>query len=268
MIRGHQVVGLIPAAGRSRRLAPLPCSKEIFPVGLGTVGGYEGVRPKVVSQFLLDQFRVAEIRKVFVVLRQGKWDIAGYWGDGSRLGMHLAYIVVDDTNGPPDTLDRAHAFVEDRVVAFGFPDILVHPRNVFAKMLTRLAHGEADMVLGLYPAHDTKAMDMIDVDRKGRVRDLQLKPKRTTLRWAWVCAVWMPTFTSFLHRYLRDLRKGRRGNVLGNRRIDPQGDVPVGAVIQAAIRERLQVEAIRFHGGRYLDVGTPTAWAQASRFAR
>ncbi|GKS58912.1 nucleotidyltransferase [Nitrospira sp.] len=239
-----------------------------MPVGVGTLDGYEEARPKVVSQYLLDQFRVAEIRKVFVVLRQGKWDIAGYWGDGSRLGMHLAYVVVDDTKGPPDTLDRAHAFVDDHVVAFGFPDILLQPQNVFTDMLARLAAGDADVVLGLYPAHDTKAMDMIDVDRTGRVRNLQLKPKRTSLRWAWICAVWMPTFTSFLHRFLGDIRKGRGGNVLGNRRIDPQGDVPVGAVIQAAIRQRLQVEAVRFRGGRYLDVGTPMAWAQASRFVR
>ena len=267
-VRGHGVVGLIPAAGRARRLAPLPCSKELLPIGLGTLAGCEAAHPKVASQFLVDQFRAADVRKVIVVIRQGKWDIPGYWSDGSRLGMHFAYVVVDETGGPPDTIDRAHAFVREEVVVFGFPDILFHPETVFAQLLARLSNSTADVVLGLFPAHNPSVMDMIEVDRRGHVRDLLLKPRQTTLRWAWICAVWMPTFTEFLHGFLGRMRRLSRGQVRGNRRIDPQGDLPVGAVIQAAIRERLTVEAVKFSNGRYLDVGTASAWAQASRWAR
>jgi hypothetical protein len=43
----------------------------------------------------------------------------------------------------------------------------------------------------------------------------------------------------------------------GNRKIDAQGDVPVGAVIRAAVRQRLSVEGVTFPRGDYLDIGTP-----------
>jgi len=29
----EEVVGIIPASGRATRIAPLPCSKELYPVG-------------------------------------------------------------------------------------------------------------------------------------------------------------------------------------------------------------------------------------------
>ncbi len=29
------VIGLIPAGGQAKRLSPLPCSKELYPIGFG-----------------------------------------------------------------------------------------------------------------------------------------------------------------------------------------------------------------------------------------
>ncbi len=29
-----EVIGLIPAGGQSKRLSPLPCSKELYPIGV------------------------------------------------------------------------------------------------------------------------------------------------------------------------------------------------------------------------------------------
>jgi len=51
-----ELVGLIPAAGQAKRVSPLPGSKELFPVGFREVevGGHVQLRPKVVSQYLLD----------------------------------------------------------------------------------------------------------------------------------------------------------------------------------------------------------------------
>ncbi len=46
----REIIGLIPAAGQATRLAPLPCSKELYPIGLER----GGARPKVVCEYLLD----------------------------------------------------------------------------------------------------------------------------------------------------------------------------------------------------------------------
>jgi glucose-1-phosphate thymidylyltransferase len=171
--------------------------------------------------------------------------------------MDLAYLVIEDSTGPPDTIDRATPFVRDNFVAFGFPDILFRPKDVFAKLLTRLDRPGVDVVLALFPAHDTKAQDMIDIDTRNRIRAIQLKPRKTRLKYGWVCAVWAPTFTEFLHEFLHKVKRAGGAGLIGNRRIDPQGDIPVGAVLRAAIHAKLRLEGLAFPTGRYVDIGTP-----------
>jgi glucose-1-phosphate thymidylyltransferase len=246
-LRRKDIVGLIPAAGQANRIAPLPCSKELFPVGFHKIQGVNGLRPKVVSHYLLENMRLAGIKKAYIVLRQGKWDIPSYWGDGRMLRMGLGYLVIEGSAGPPDTIDRAYEFVKDKVVAFGFPDIVFKPRNVFSKLIRRLYSHGADVVLALFPAHDTKAMDLIKIDPSGRIAEIHLKPKKTRLKYAWLCAVWTPTFTDFLHQFSKGMRHGHNEALIGNGIIDPQGDVPVGAILRAAVKTNLKVEGSCFH---------------------
>ncbi|UVT16957.1 MAG: dTDP-glucose pyrophosphorylase [Nitrospira sp.] len=259
-------MAVVPAAGHSRRLAPLPCSKELLLVGIDKDRDGTERSPKVASHYLLECFREAGIQKSYIIIRKGKWDIPAYWGDGQKLDMDLAYVVIEGSSGPPDTVDRAYSFIKDKVVAFGFPDILFRPSDVFIKLLEHLNRRAADVVLALFPAHDSKSMDMIDIDASLRVRAIHLKPGVTRLRYAWLCAVWTPAFTEFLHQFLRRVRKAQDSELIGNRRIDPQGDIPVGAVLRAAVKAKLRVEGVPFPTGRYLDIGTPQALSVAQRF--
>lgn len=120
----YEIAALLPAAGQSRRLAPMSCSKELFPIRFGIVSGRKEPRSKkVVSHSLLECLREAGIRKGYIVIRQGKWDIADYWGDGSMLRTDLAYVVIADSGGSPDTIDRVYPFVKDNIDAFGFPEV-------------------------------------------------------------------------------------------------------------------------------------------------
>jgi NDP-sugar pyrophosphorylase family protein len=262
----REVVAVLPAAGRSLRLAPLPCSKEVLPVGFGPIPGIQGIRPKVVSHYLLECLRQAGVRKGYVVIRQGKWDIPAYWGDGEILGMDLAYMVIEGSSGPPDTIDRAYPFIKDKVVAFGFPDIIFRPCDVFAKLLARLDRPGVDVVLALFPAHDPKAMDMIDIDEDLRIRAIHLKPKTTRLRYAWLCAAWTPVFTEFLHQFLSGVKGGSGAGLIGNRKIDPQGDIPVGLVLKKAVQAKLKVEGVVFPTGSYIDVGLPQHLVRAVKY--
>lgn len=263
----QEVIGLVPAAGKGKRIAPLPCSKELYPIGFGHIEGKAEPQPKVVSQYLLEKFRKAGITTAYIVLREGKWDIPAYFGDGSIVNLNLAYVVITDSCGPPDTLDRAYRFVADKVVAFGFPDILFTPDDVFVQLLRRHHRTNADLVLGLYPAHDHRAMDMVRVEATGRVTELVLKPAQTDLHHAWMCAVWGPTFTQFLHDFVPS-DEARQYQREGGHQIDPQGDLPVGAVIQAAIRQGIRVDGVTFPTGTYIDIGTPGNLAKALRMYR
>lgn len=252
----REVIGLLPAGGQATRIAPLPCSKELYPVGFRPVGQDGSLRPKVVCNYLLERMRRAGITRVYIVLREGKWDIPTYLGDGTILNMHLAYLMMRLPFGAPYTVDQAYPFVQNALVAFGFPDIIFQPEDAFVRLLARQASTKADVVLGLFPTDQPQKVDMVDLDDDGRIRLIEIKPAQTHLRYTWIIAVWTPVFTRFMHEYLAAIP-----NVNEQGLID--GDAPkpselfVGDVIQAAIHIGLRVEAVPFPNDTYLDIGTP-----------
>ena len=258
------VVGLVPAAGRGKRIAPLPCSKELYPIGFRPDARGD-LRPEVASSHLLEKFRRAGIMRAYVILRDGKWDIPAYFGDGRAAGLNLAYVVIEGSIGPPDTLDRAYPFVASQTVAFGFPDILFGPDDVFERLLGHLHRTDADIVLGCYPAHDVRQLDMLDIDDHGRIRSIDLKPQTSALRFSWICAVWSASFSQFMHDYVGRERASTGGEAPAYHGIDPQGDLPVGAVIRAAIEKGLRVHGVTFPDETFIDIGTPENLAQALR---
>jgi dTDP-glucose pyrophosphorylase len=260
------VVGLVPAAGRARRIAPLPCSKEIFPVGFRRDAQGE-VRPRVASHDLFAKFARAGASRTYVILREGKWDIPAYFVDGGIVGLDLAYIVIAESIGPPDTLDRAYPFVSQDTVVFGFPDILFGPDDVFEKLLAKLAEADADVVLGLYEAQDSTSMDMVKIDQDGRVQAILLKPPTTELRYAWVCAVWSPAFTEFMHTFVQRARGRGDADKDAYRQIDSQGDLPFGAVMKGAIEAGLRVWGLVFPEDSYNDIGVPDHLVEAIRLS-
>ncbi len=242
-----EIIGLLPAAGLANRIAPLPCSKELFPIGFHQLDGLEGERPKAVCLYLLESLRQAGVRKTFVILRDGKWDIPSFLGDGRSLNMQLAYLMMNLPYGAPYTLDQAYPFVQDALIAVGFPDIIFQPTDAFAQLLQRQKGTGADLVLGLFPVDQPHKMDMVALDENGRVQQIIIKPKQTTLQYTWFIAVWTPKFTHFMHDFLQ------------KQLVDANlaKELYLGDVIQAALDADFYVESVLFRNGRYIDIGTP-----------
>jgi glucose-1-phosphate thymidylyltransferase len=276
----REVIGLIPAAGQATRLAPLPCSKELFPIGFRADNKGNDLMPKVVCHYLLEKMRLATITKAYIVIREGKWDIPAYFGNGSALDMHLAYLMMGLPYGVPYTIDQAYHFVKDAVIAFGFPDMVFDAEDAFVKLLSRhavddvevvlgvIAFGFPDMVfdaedafvkllsrhavddvevvLGIFPADRPQKVDMVDLDKAGQVKQIIIKPQRTDLRLTWGIAVWTPVFTHFMHEYLSASKETAA----------QQPELFVGDVLNAAIQEGLRVEGVLISDKPYLDIGT------------
>ncbi|HZA52669.1 MAG TPA: sugar phosphate nucleotidyltransferase [Candidatus Udaeobacter sp.] len=248
-----QIIGVLPAAGQATRIAPLPCSKELYPIGSRLIVDGREQRPKVACHYLLEKMRLADITKAYIIIREGKWDIPAYLRDGALLGMHLGYFIVGPTSGPPYTLDEAYPFVRDSVIAFGFPDIVFEGDNAFRQLLSQQALSDADIVLGLFPADRPEKMDVVELGKNGRVTDLVIQPHQTRLQYSWDVAVWTPRFTEFLHSYLA-----------AQKTVAPShAELSVGHVIQAAIRDGLRVEGVPVSDEPYLDIGTPEGLTKA-----
>ncbi len=254
----------MPAAGEASRLSPLPCSKELYPVGFRSVNEGGSLRPKVVCHYLLESMRLASITKFYIIIRKGKWDLPGYLGDGKMLNLHLAYLMMDLPYGVPYTLDQAYPFVQDAIVAFGFPDIIFRPDDAFVQLLARQVKSNADIVLGLFKTNQPHKVDMVDIEPDGRIREIQIKPASTHFCYTWLIAVWTPVFTCFMHDYVT-----ARGNIRNDKRSDAsiaeEGELFIGDVIQSAIEHDMRVDSVVFSKGKYLDIGTPEDIAKANQ---
>ena len=261
----QEVVGLVPAAGLAKRLQPFPCSKEVYPVGFVLDRHTGKPRPKVAAHYLLEKFSAAGITKAYLVIRDGKWDIPNYFRDGGFVDVSLAYIVIAGSLGPPDTIDRAYPFLEQKRVAFGFPDILFGPVDAYRQLIATQERTGADVVLGLHRVYDHRVWDMVECDLDGLVRNIVMKPAATTLTYGWCCAVWTPAFSQFLHRFLRAEETHRNLAQLANTTHDPGGDLAVGVVLQAALKAGLLVQSVMFPHDTYIDIGTPENLAKAVR---
>jgi glucose-1-phosphate thymidylyltransferase len=252
----REVIGLLPAGGKATRLSPLPCSKELFPIGFHPMGQDKSLRPKVVCHYLLEKMRLAGISKSYIILRKGKWDIPSYLSDGKALDMHLAYLMLDLPFGVPYTLDQAYPFIQNATVAFGFPDIIFGSEDAFVQLLNRQAESNADVVLGLFPTEHPQKWDMVDLDEDGQIRRIVIKSSLIRLRYAWIIAVWTPIFTNFMHKYISKLKKimdqnGDQNHIAGKR------ELYIGDIIQAAIQHDMQIDSVLFSDSFCLDIGTP-----------
>lgn len=236
----EQMVGLIPAAGKARRLGSLPMSKELYPAGYN-----EMQQPKAVLSYLMDAFTTGGIHRCHIVIRAEKTDIPSYLKSGKQHGMHISYNITEDPRGVPFTIDEAFPFIAQNVVAFGFPDILFTPKEAFRIMQSQIIKDHAaDLILGVFPVEDAGKWDMVAFDKSRTVQDIIIKDPAADLRYAWINAMWKPAFSKFLHNYVST--KGA----------DFQREIFIGEVIRAAISQGLKVEAIPFDEGRCLDIGT------------
>jgi glucose-1-phosphate thymidylyltransferase len=259
-----EIIGLIPAAGKAERLAPLPCSKELYPIGFRTVDGGRSQRPKVVSHYLLEKMRMAGIRKACMIIREGKWDIPAYFGDGKIVDMRLAYLMMDLPFGVPYTINQAYPFVHHAIIAFGFPDILFEPDNAFEKLIDRQSATRADLVLGLLPASEPSRVDMVDIDQNAAVRAIQIKPEETDLIYTWVIALWTPLFSDLIHNHLSEIETAKKAMGIDTR-LPKVSELTMGEVIQVAIEEGMRIDGVVLPGGEPLDIGTPENLAKAQR---
>ncbi len=267
----REIWGLIPAAGKATRLRRDPQghlrkgpSKEILALPQTPQSPQMGASadrpPRIACQDLLDNFRLAGVARSIVLLRQGKWDIPKRLGDGSEFGVDLAYRVIstaEASRGVPFTLATAIPFLGDRMAALGFPDLLVQPRDLLARLVRHREQNQSDLALALVPCDRPQSSDLVALSPRGKVRRFEIKPESTTLKWTWAFALWTPRFSRFLQKWTegfnaRSLRLGREPHA---------GDLFIGAMSAG-----FEIDALTEPSGRVLDIGTPETLAAASGF--
>jgi len=218
----------------------------LFPIGFRElqVDGHIHLRPKVVSQYLLDNMFEAGVQKLWMVLGKGKWDIMDYYSDGSQFGGQIAYLLMDKLWGMPYTLDQAYSWVKNSTVLFGMPDTIFTPSDTFAQLLAKHRETHADVTLGIFSTENPYKLSPVTLSPSGQVLDIVDKPAQTNVMNTWGCACWQPSFTELMHTYLAD-------------RVLSQEETTLTDVFLAALSAGLTVRGVHFTQGEYIDVGTP-----------
>jgi glucose-1-phosphate thymidylyltransferase len=241
----QQIIAIIPAAGKGSRLSPFPCPKELFPVGYQDyeIDGQIQKRPKVISQYLIENIIHTGTKRLFVILGEDKHDIMKYYGDGSRFGVDIAYLYQDKLYGMPYAINLVKNWAQNCTIVFGMPDTIIEPKNVFQRLLSFHQELASDLTLGLFPTDYPSKFGMVDLDHENNVSGIIDKPSQTTLKYMWGCACWSPAFTKLLDDYLRAHPFSGREIILGDVFLD-------------AIKKGLTVKGLRFDDGQYIDIGT------------
>lgn len=234
--------GIIPAAGAGTRIQPLAFSKELLPLGSRVEGEIE--RPRAVSEYLIDRMLLAGVTNVCFVISQDKSDILGYYG--ARIGAaDICYVVQPKPGGLCDALFRAVPLIhaEDRVL-IGLPDTVWFPEDGFETLL-RLGGRELSFLT--FPVEQPELFDAVVTDRRGQVREIQVKQPDADSRWVWG-AISMPG--SVLHAlYALWLQPDR-------------GDEYFGTLVNAYLAAGGSARGVPA-GESYVDVGTLHGYREA-----
>jgi glucose-1-phosphate thymidylyltransferase len=163
-------VGVVPAAGSAERLQPLPCSKEVYPIG---------GRP--VMDYVVERLRAADCSEVRVVTREDKADVIEH---ARELGAEVVL-------GEPPTLAASlalglHDLAPSEVVLVGLPDTLWEPRDGYVQLLAHLSEG-ADAVLGVFESDEPERSDVVVLDEQGAVRRVHVKEVDPPGHLVWGC---------------------------------------------------------------------------------
>lgn len=242
------LIGLIPAAGKGTRLHPLPFSKELYPIGYHPVmiDGESKMRPKVVSQYLVNHMVRMGAQKIIITLGPGKSDIMDYYGSGRTSGIDIVYNFQSVARGMPFALNLAYPWLQkDDVIVFGMSDTIIEPENSFIELKNAFHKQQPDLLLGCFLTENFRKFGMVDFDLKtNKVHATIDKPQTTSLKHMWGCCVWNYAFATFMQHYLKNFPMAT------------EKEVVFGDIINAAILQGMKVLATPLDQGKYIDIGT------------
>jgi glucose-1-phosphate thymidylyltransferase len=240
----RRLIGVIPAAGQGSRLAPFTYPKELLPIVYRKVGNESGaLSPRPVLQFSLEEMKAAGISECVMVIAHWKLEIARVFSDGSASGISLSYVMRNTPRGLADAVDAAYPWVRDYDVALTLPDTLLSPRDALRRMWREHLRTNSDVMMGVFPTSKPEELGPVRVAPDGRVTQVLDKPKITDLKNTWGLIIWSSRFSAFLHERVAAAAEGHQPNL--------------GLTVQQAVDAGLNVRALCFDEGEYLDIGTP-----------
>jgi glucose-1-phosphate thymidylyltransferase len=182
-----------------------------------------------------------------VLVSRDKGDVLRVLGDGRAHGLCLAYAVQPEPRGLPDAVLCASPWLGDDDVVFAMPDTLFSPQTALADVHQHRVATGADLVLGVFPVDEPERLGPVELGVADTVLRIHDKPGPTAHRNTWGVASWSSAFTALCAQ-----REATRQVTAAPGDPEPA----LGEAFEAARAEGLDVRAVYFPAGRFLDIGT------------
>jgi glucose-1-phosphate thymidylyltransferase len=231
--------GVLLHGGYGTRLRPLTHTgpKQLIPIA-----------GKPISQYCLEDLKAAGISEVAIILGNIQPEkVIEYYGDGSKLGLNLAYIRQGEPRGLAHAISLSESFVggDDFVVYLG--DNLL--RDGITEYVQVFQANRPDAMVLLSKVKDPQRFGVAQFDAKGNLERLIEKPKQPPSPYALVGVYF---FTEQIFHAIREVRPSWRG------------ELEITEAIQKLLENGLLVQ-YKFVQGWWKDMGSPEDVLEANR---
>jgi len=155
--------GLILAAGKGTRMRPYSnaVNKEMSLIG-----------PCPVIEYCVRALTCCDVRRIYVVLSEGKDQIFEFLRSGSDFGVNVAYIYQDMNlgKGTAKAVAVAEPWMNDSFMLV-YGDSFFYPTDFFKDITESHHDARADVTIGVYTMEDHKGLGIVKCE-EGKVLDI------------------------------------------------------------------------------------------------
>lgn len=238
--------GIILAGGKGTRLYPttIPVSKQLLPI-------YD----KPLIYYPLSTLLLAGIREILVITTPQDSEQYKYLlGDGSRIGVRIAYATQDSPRGLADAFILGKNFIGKDSICLALGDNVFYGQY-FSSVIWK-AQAQAETVGAAifgYPVKNPEAFGVVEFDENDRVISIEEKPIKPKSNYA------VPGLY-FYNNDVVDIAKSVKPS--------PRGEIEITSINNEYLRRGQLCVTLMGRGMVWLDTGSPKGMYKASGFVK